>query len=86
MSRRRLRHSTRSAAIPKALRRDLDQVRELAGGPVSDHRLAAGLLAWTALFGTVTFELFGQYRNSIDRPAAFLDHTLTRLAALIGIP
>lgn len=72
--------------IPAALKRDLEQVRALAGGPVSDHRLAAGVLAWTALFGTVTFELTGQYRNSIDHPAAFLDHELARLAGVIGIP
>lgn len=73
-------------AIPPAMKRDLEQVRALAGGPVSDDRLAAGLLAWTALFGIVTFELFGQYRNSIDHPAAFLDHELARLAGVIGIP
>ena len=72
--------------IPPALRSDLEQVRALAGGPVSDDRLAAGVLAWTALFGMVTFELFGQYRNSVDHPAAFLDYQLARLADLVGIP
>lgn len=72
--------------VPAAMRRDLDQVRATAPGPVSDDRLAAGLLAWTALFGIVSFELFGQYRNSLDHPRPFLDHQLARLADLLGIP
>lgn len=73
-------------SVPPAMRRDLDRIRALAPRPVSEDRLAAGLLAWTALFGIVSFELFGQYRNSIDHPAAFLDHQLGRLADLLGIP
>ena len=73
-------------AVPPAMRRDLDQIRALAPTPVSDDRLAAGLLAWTSVFGIVSFELFGQYRNSVDHPAAFLDHQLARLADLVGIP
>ncbi len=73
-------------AAPSALRRDLDQIRALAPSPISDDRLAAGILAWTSLFGIVSFELFGQYRNTVDHPAAFLDHQLARLAAVVGIP
>lgn len=72
--------------VPAALGRDFDQVRAVAAGPVSDARLSAGILAWTALFGIVSFELFGQYRGSIDHPRPFLDHQLARLADLLGIP
>ncbi|MGH7919974.1 MAG: TetR-like C-terminal domain-containing protein, partial [Candidatus Dormibacteraceae bacterium] len=72
--------------LTAALRADLDQIRRLAPGPVSDDRLAAGLLAWTSIFGIVSFELFGQYRNAVDHGGPFLDHQLARLADLVGIP
>lgn len=75
-----------SPPLTPALKRDLERVRATAGAQISDDRLAAGVLAWTALFGMVSFELFGQYRNTIDHPAAFLDHELARLAGVVGIP
>jgi len=73
-------------SLPAAMRRDLDQIRAVAPDPISDDRLAAALLAWTSLFGIVSFELFGQYRGVVEHPAAYLDHQLARLADLVGIP
>ncbi|MGH7921662.1 MAG: TetR/AcrR family transcriptional regulator, partial [Candidatus Dormibacteraceae bacterium] len=59
--------------VTAAQRADLEQIRRLAAGPVSDDRLAAGLLAWTSIFGIVSFELFGQYHNAVDHGGPFLD-------------
>ncbi|OIH96335.1 TetR/AcrR family transcriptional regulator [Curtobacterium sp. MCBA15_001] len=42
------------------------------------------LMAWTAVFGTVSFELFGHYVGSVDDAARYFDLAVERLAADIG--
>ncbi|ROP64831.1 TetR family transcriptional regulator [Curtobacterium sp. PhB130] len=42
------------------------------------------LMAWTAVFGTVSFELFGHYVGSVSDHAAYFDLVVERLAADIG--
>ena len=45
----------------------------------------AAVVAWTQLFGTVGFELFGQYENVVVDRAAFLDHVADAAAASVGL-
>jgi AcrR family transcriptional regulator len=47
--------------------------------------LASGMTAWIQLFGTVSFELFGRFNNTIEDRAAFFDHQMRRMAALIRL-
>lgn len=75
-----------AAPIPSALRRDLAALRAGLDVTIDDELLARGLLAWTALYGMVSFELFGQYRGSVEHGAAFFDHQLTRLADYLALP
>ncbi|WP_017569367.1 TetR/AcrR family transcriptional regulator [Nocardiopsis halotolerans] len=42
--------------------------------------------AWTTLFGTVGFELFGQYDGVIDARQAHLEHVARTTARAAGIP
>ncbi|MDT0302456.1 TetR/AcrR family transcriptional regulator [Streptomonospora wellingtoniae] len=42
--------------------------------------------AWTALFGTVGFELFGQYDGVIEARQAHLDHVARTTGRATGIP
>jgi AcrR family transcriptional regulator len=72
--------------IPAALKRDLRELRENVDIDIDDELLVRGFLAWSALYGMVSFELFGQYRGSIQHNAAFFDHQLARLGQLIGFP
>jgi AcrR family transcriptional regulator len=48
-----------------------------------------GLVAWTHLYGAVSFELFGHYHrvldDDLDLRRAFFTETATRMAALVGI-
>lgn len=74
------------APTPAPLQRDLATIRDGLGVEVDDELLSRGLLAWTALFGMVSFELFGQYANSVEHGTAFFDHQLTRLAQYLGLP
>lgn len=63
---------------------DVDENGVLADAP---PELALGVVdAWTALFGTVSFELFGHYDRVVDARAAHLDHQARTTARAIGIP
>ena len=61
------------------LRAELDLDR------VADDTILALLLAWTQLFGLLTFELFGQTRNFVhDDEQLFADAAAT-MAQLLGL-
>ncbi len=70
-----------------ALSADLDRIRaELAIDPPDDP-LSRGVLAWAALSGCVSFEIFGQYGPDSFRAAdEKLDVQLQILADPVGLP
>ena len=43
------------------------------------------LMAWTQLFGAVSFELFGHYVGTVRRPAAMFDLMTAEMADLVGL-
>jgi AcrR family transcriptional regulator len=71
--------------VPRPLHRDLRALRQTLGIEISDDLLSRGLLCWTALFGLVSFEMFGQYRGGIEAFDAYFDHQLSRLGTLLGL-
>jgi len=81
---------TVDARLPSGLRRDLDQVREDLGddpvGALPPDALARALTAWTQLFGSISFELFGQTRNVITDHDALFETSTRAMAAHIGLP
>ena len=48
--------------------------------------LARGLIAWTQLFGMVSFELFGHLVGSADPAGPFFAHTVEEMADFLGLP
>jgi len=70
---------------PATLSADFDRVRSFMPG-VPDDVVARAGIAWTDLFGMVSFELFGQFTNVIERRDEFFEHTMACLARLIGLP
>jgi AcrR family transcriptional regulator len=67
----------------------LAPIRSFAGGEVPDALIQRGLMAWSALYGTVSFELFGQLHNVVgeepgDREAYFAE-CIRRWAQQVGI-
>ena len=54
-----------------------------AGAPAD--LMVRGLMAWTYLFGAVSFEVFGHRHNVIEEPRAFFDHETRRLAVALGL-
>jgi AcrR family transcriptional regulator len=68
-----------------AVQRALDPVRAMMPEGVPSDLLVRGLMAWTYLFGAVSFEVFGHRHNVIADQEAFFDHEIRRLAAMVGL-
>ena len=82
--------TTVDGPLPSGLSRDLEQVREDLGddpvGAIPPAALARALTAWTQLFGSISFELFGQTRNVITDHDALFETSTRAMAAHIGLP
>jgi AcrR family transcriptional regulator len=86
--------AARSGALPEAqgVERDpaliSDDAVAVLGGehPALDDavRLRA-LLAWSSLYGTISFELFGHFVGSVQDADRFFDRAIGELAVLIGL-
>ncbi|MEV0232304.1 TetR/AcrR family transcriptional regulator [Nonomuraea sp. NPDC050786] len=59
-------------------------IRDLMPG-VPDDVLWRGVSAWTALYGWVNFEVFGQFNNTIEDRRTVFEHMMRLAAATIGI-
>jgi AcrR family transcriptional regulator len=80
--------------VPKAVRPDMLAVRQFAmldphidraaANSLTDDLLVRGLMAWTGLFGAVSFELFGHRQGSVENHSAFFAMEMERLGAQIG--
>jgi AcrR family transcriptional regulator len=64
------------AAEPMLSHVPLDVPRQLA---------VRGLIAWTYLFGAVSFEVFGHRRDVITDPRPFFDYEIRQIATALGI-
>jgi hypothetical protein len=69
-----------SMPVSRTVRNDLSALSEATGLDIPDHVLARGLLVWTALFGSITFELFGHLHNVIHDYPAFFESQMRRAA------
>jgi AcrR family transcriptional regulator len=76
---------TPAVSVPKAVRRAIAPVRGSFPPQVTDDLLVRGLMAWTYLFGAVSFEVFGHRHNVVDNGAAFFDHEMARIATMLGL-
>lgn len=71
---------------PPSIGEDLARVRAAVDLDAPDDLVVRGLTAWAALYGTVSFELFGQFNNTLeDDRAAYFDHTMTLLGRFVGL-
>jgi len=75
--------------VPPDARKALAPARSVVPPEVPDALLHRGLMAWAALFGIVSFELFGQIHGIVgDEPGdreAFFAESVRRWAAHVGI-
>ena len=71
---------------PRRLSRDLARVRREMDLTAPDVVMARGMLVWAALFGCVSFEVFGQYGpDTFSDPKDIFEHHLRVLVQTVGI-
>ena len=74
------------AVSPRRLSRDLARIRREQGITAPDELIARGVLMWAALFGCISFEVFGQYgADTITQPQDLFEHQLTVLVETVGL-
>ncbi len=74
------------AVGPRRLARDLARIRRDLGITAPDALIARGMLAWAALFGCVSFEVFGQYgADTFSDPKDIFEHHLVALVQAVGL-
>jgi AcrR family transcriptional regulator len=71
--------------IPAGVRTDLRAIQAALATDVPDSSLLAGLAGWTELYGTVSFELFGQFQNVIADRERYFDTQMRRIADDLGL-
>jgi AcrR family transcriptional regulator len=71
--------------LPRPLRADLAAVTRQVAPGLPEELLMLGMTGWLNLFGTVSFELFGQLNNVIEARAQFFDQQMELMADLMGI-
>lgn len=85
--------AARSGALPEGTgERDATLISEEAtavlGGdhPAIDEAVRVrALLAWSSVFGTLSFELFGHFVGAVEDGDRYFDRAMTDLAALLGL-
>jgi AcrR family transcriptional regulator len=71
--------------LPPELAQQVAVVAEAIAPGVDDGVLARALMAWTQLFGMISFELFGQFVGSLEPADPFFGYTVGRMADYIGL-
>ncbi len=75
-----------AVVVPPALAKDLAAIREEMNLAAPDPSLARGVLAWTSVFGAVSFEVFGQYgADTFAARDELFEHQLSVLQGVVGL-
>ena len=72
--------------LPAGLLGDLDRLGSDLASDLDPDTLARLLVAWTQLFGAITFELFGQTRNVITAHDQLFVTMVLAMAHFVGLP
>jgi AcrR family transcriptional regulator len=73
-------------ALPAELAEQSVLVTDAIAPGVSPAVIARALIAWTQLFGMISFELFGQFVGSLDPADSFFGYAVERMADFVGLP
>jgi AcrR family transcriptional regulator len=71
--------------LARDVRADLAAVTGQVAPGLPEQLLLLGMTGWLELFGTVSFELFGQLNNVIEARAQFFDQQMELMSDLIGL-
>ncbi|MGI8756077.1 MAG: TetR/AcrR family transcriptional regulator [Acidimicrobiales bacterium] len=71
--------------MPRVVHGDLRALRDATGTALTDAELARAIAAWTALVGSISFELFGHLHNVITDYDAFFRHQMRTVGIGLGL-
>jgi AcrR family transcriptional regulator len=71
--------------LPAGLRSDLTAIATELGADLPPSLLARTAIAWSQMFGLISFELFGQTRNAIHHHEQLFDVAMASMTAYIGL-
>jgi AcrR family transcriptional regulator len=73
------------AAFPAVLTEQTATIAAAGAPGLPGPLVALGAMAWTQLFGLVSFELFGQLRNALDPADAFFGYAVDQMSDFLGL-
>jgi AcrR family transcriptional regulator len=76
----------REPGLPGQLEAQAELVAAAVAPGVPPGVAARGLIAWTQLFGMISFELFGQLVGTADPADDFFGYAVDQTATLVGLP
>ena len=71
--------------VSRTVHRAVRPLLQHAPPTVPDALMIRGLMAWTYLFGAVSFEIFGHRHDIVSDPAPYFDHEMRTIAIALGI-
>jgi hypothetical protein len=78
-----------SAEIAPALSASIAPIQSFVDGRLPDDLMLRGMAAWSALFGAVSFELYGHLHNvvtdGVRTRKAYFDHQMRQVASGLGL-
>lgn len=71
--------------LPASLRTELSAIAASVAENVPEPVIARAVIAWTELFGTISFEVFGRFDKIFDQRADWFDYQARVMATFIGL-
>ena len=71
--------------IPRAVRADLKSVRSTMAPALSERQLAATVMAWTELIGSISFELLGHLHTVLHDHQSYFDYHMDSVGQRLGL-
>jgi AcrR family transcriptional regulator len=72
--------------LTSGLNQQIDTLARAYAPELPHPVLSRALIAWTQLFGMISFELFGQLVGSVDPSDEFFSHASAQMAEFVGLP
>jgi AcrR family transcriptional regulator len=71
--------------LAPAMEVEAERVRQLAMEDVSSDTIARALVAWTQLFGQISFEVFGQLEGIVENSEVVFEHAIAVMGDVVGL-
>jgi hypothetical protein len=71
--------------VPASLRKEAAGLAAVAMPRVPPHVVVRALMAWTQIFGTLSFERFGHFVGIVEELDEFFDQALRLTAGFLGL-